>query len=169
LLEAAFLRELRAGGAAVPAVLACREGVLVMEVLPGEPLPDVIERGGYDAGALAGALCEWFGGFYGAVAAVPDGTAGEARGDVNGRNFLWDGARVYGVDFEERCFGSMARDAGRLAAFIETYETRDLERQGALSAAFMRGFAEKFGCDFDEILREREGEFEAMRRRRGTE
>ena len=152
----------------MPAVLDCREGVLVMERLPGEPLPDVIERGGYDAGALAGALCEWFGGFYGAVAAVPDGVAGEARGDVNGRNFLYDGARVYGVDFEERCFGSMARDAGRLAAFIETYESRDPQRQGMLAQALMHMFAGRFGCDLAEIIKERDGEYEAMRLRRGA-
>jgi len=165
-LEASILRELRGRGVAVPEVLDCRDGVLVMEYLRGEPLPDVIERGGYDAGALAGALCDWFGAFYGA-AAVPAGTAGESRGDVNGRNFLVRDGRICGVDFEERCFGSRARDAGRLAAFIETYDTRDRESQEALAEAFMRGFAERFGCDMSEILDERELEYAAMRLRRG--
>ena len=161
-LEAGVLRELRAGGAAVPAVLGCRDGVLVVEYLPGEPLPDVIERGGYDVELLAGALCEWFGGFYGAV------SAGEARGDVNGRNFLVHDGMICGVDFEERVLGPKARDAGRLAAFIETYETCDTQRRMALSQAFMRGFAERFGCGMEEILAERDGEYEAMRLRRGA-
>jgi len=166
-LEASILRELRAGGAAVPEVLACRDGVLVMECLPGEPLPDVIERGGYDVDMLAGALCDWFDGFYrAAVPSAPTGTAGAVRGDVNGRNFLWDGERIYGVDFEERCFGPRARDAGRLAAFIETYRGCEPQRREALSRAFMRGFAEKFGCGMEEILDEREGELDAMRLRR---
>ena len=161
-LEAGILRVLRAGGVAVPEVMDCREELLVMEYLPGEPLPDVIERGGYDAEALAGALCGWFEAFY--AAAAP----GESRGDVNGRNFLYDGERIYGVDFEERAVGPKARDAGRLAAFMETYDSCDTQRRMALSQAFIYGFAERFGCDMEEILAEREGEYEAMRLRRGT-
>jgi len=161
LLEASILRALRAGGAAVPEVLDCHAGVLVMEYLPGEPLPDVIERGGYDAEALAGALCLWFDAFY--AAAAP----GESRGDVNGRNFLVHEEIIYGVDFEERCFGTKARDAGRLAAFIETYETRDPQAQAALSEAFMYLFANKFSCDMNELLTERNAEYQAMQLRRG--
>jgi len=171
LLEAGILRELRGRGVAVPEVLDCREGTLVLEYLPGEPLPDVIERGGYDTGALAGALCAWFGAFYAAVPTVPAGTQGEARGDVNGRNYLcqfgsYDGARIYSVDFEERCYGHKARDAGRLAAYMETYRTCDPESQMRLAETFMQGFAERFGCAMDEILTERERECAAMRLRR---
>jgi len=85
---------------------------------------------------------------------------------VNGRNFLYDGERIYGVDFEERAVGSKARDAGRLAAFLETYETCDRENQAALSEAFMHLFANKFACEMNELLAERNAEFEAMRLRR---
>ena len=165
--EGEILRGLRARGAAVPAVLDCREGVLVMEYLPGEALPDVIERGAYEPEALAGALCAWFAGFYAAVQTVPAGTAGESRGDVNGRNFLYHDGKVYGVDFEGRCTGSRARDAGRLAAFLATYDTCDTAKRDALAEAFMEEFAESFGCGMEEILAEREMEYGAMRRRRG--
>jgi len=160
-LEASILRELREKGVPVPAVLNCRGALLVMEYLPGEPLPDVIERGTYDPDALAQALCAWFAVFY---AAMPPGAL---RGDVNGRNFLCCGEKIYGVDFEERCFGPRAQDAGRLAAFIETYKTRDSGRQAALAQAFMQGFAEQFGCTAEEASAAREAELEAMRERRG--
>jgi len=164
-LEASILRELCGRGVAVPEVLDCRGSLLMLEYLPGEPLPDVIERGGYSPEAIALALCDWFAAFY---AAVP----GERRGDVNGRNFLygrfgrWDGEKIYGVDFEERCYGSPTRDAGRLAAFIETYETRNRTGQAALSRVFVNDFSERFGCELREILAEREREYEAMRGRR---
>jgi len=149
----------------VPAVLDCRDGLLVLEYLPGDPLPDIIERGGYDAAALAEALCAWFMAFY---AAVP---SGESRGDVNGRNFLChfgsdDGAKIYSVDFESRCYAPPSRDAGRLAAFLETYDTRDPESQTALAEAFMRNFAEKFNCTLNDILAQRQTEYAAMRQRR---
>ena len=159
-LEAGILRELRDRGVAVPEVLACRVNLLVLEYLPGEPLPDWIARGGYTPDELAGALCGWFGAFY---AAVP---WGELRGDVNGRNFLWDGAKLYGVDFEERCRGPQARDAGRLAAFIGTYDTLDPARRDALAEAFTEGFSGRFCCDMEEIFAERDLELKAMGERR---
>ena len=159
-LEASVLRDLRGRGVAVPEVLGCKDGLLELEYLPGEPLPDVMERGGYDPDALAGALCEWFAAFY---AAVPPG---ESRGDVNGRNFLYDGAKIYGVDFEARAFGPPARDAGRLAAFIGTYEACDKAKQLALAQAFIQKFAGRFGCSLEDITAERETEFAAMRQRR---
>jgi tRNA A-37 threonylcarbamoyl transferase component Bud32 len=158
--EAAILRALRGRGVAVPEVIECREDWLLLELLPGEPLPDIVERGGFDPETISVALCDWFAAFY-AVAA-----AGECRGDVNGRNFLWDGKKIAGVDFEERCHGPIARDAGRLAAFIETYETREKAGQTALSQAFMRAFAERFRCATRDILAEREMEYGAMRLRR---
>ena len=159
-LEASILRDLRARGVAVPEVIDCRDSLLTLEYLPGEPLPDVVERGGYDPSALAAALCDWFAAFY---AGVP----GEQRGDVNGRNFLYDGEVIRGVDFEERCYGPKARDAGRLAAFLGTYDTRERAGQAALSQAFMRGFSERFHCEMGEIQAERALECEAMRERRG--
>jgi len=165
--EAELLRALRAHGAAVPEVLDCRGEVLVLEYLPGEPLPDIIERGDYEPDALAGALCGWFAGFYEAVQAMPAGTPGESRGDVNGRNFLVHDGKVYGVDFEGRCIGSKARDAGRLAAFLATYDTCDTAKRDALAEAFMRGFAIEFGCKVEKILLERALEYEAMHLRRG--
>ena len=159
-LEASILRRLRRAGVAVPEVLDCRGSLLILEYLPGEPLPDVIEGGGYDPEAIAIALCDWFVAFYAAV------SPGELRGDVNGRNFLWDGEKIRSVDFEGRCYGPRARDAGRLAAFIETYEACGKASQAALSQAFMKGFSERFHCGMGEILAERESELAAMRVRR---
>ena len=157
--EAAYLRHLRGRGVAVPRVMARHGRTLTLEPLPGEPLPDLIERGGYDPAALADALCDWFAAFY---AAAP----GRSRGDVNGRNFLYDGERVRGVDFEGLPYGAKSMDAGRLAAFLSTYDTRDPEAREALTQAFTRGFAAKFACDMTEIERAMEKELTAMRVRR---
>lgn len=161
-LEASILRELHGRAVPVPEVVSCGGNLLILEYLSGEPLPDVIEGGGYDPEAIAIALCDWFAAFY---AAIPPG---ELRGDVNGRNFLWDGEKIRSVDFEGRCYGPRARDAGRLAAFIGTYEACDKASQAALSQAFMKDFSERFHCNMGEILTEREAEFEAMAQRRGA-
>ena len=159
-LEASILRELRSRGVAVPGVLACRDTLLTLEYLPGEPLPDLIERGAYEPQTLAMALCDWFAGFY---AAVP---SGEQRGDVNGRNFLYDGAKIYGLDFEERCYGPRAQDAGRLAAFLATYHSLEPARQAALAEAFTQEFSARFACAPEDIYAQQASECAAMRQRR---
>ena len=166
-LEASILRELRSRGVAVPEVIACRDTLLVLETLPGEPLPDLIERGAYEPQTLALALCDWFATFYAATGASrANCSIGELRGDVNGRNFLYDGIKIHGVDFEERCYGPRARDAGRLAAFLATYHSPDPARQEALAEAFMREFSVRFACAPAEILAEQTSEYAAIRQRR---
>ncbi|MCL2508454.1 MAG: hypothetical protein FWF05_04690 [Oscillospiraceae bacterium] len=158
--EAAILRELRGRGVAVPHVLDLRGCVLTLEYLPGEPLPDLIESGGFDPGKLAFAVCGWFAAFYEAV------PPGEIRGDVNGRNFLYDGAKIYGVDFERRVYGTKARDAGRLAAFFATYDTCDPARRAALRDMFIKEFCERFECAAEDVQAEFDAERTAMRVRR---
>jgi len=131
LQEAAVLQLLLARGVRVPRVLDCHENLLVLEHLPGEPLPDLIEHGGYDPKKLSDALHDWFADFH---VACP----GKSRGDVNGRNFLYDGHLVYGIDFEEALQpGTHAQDAGRLAAFLATYHTQHPQKQTALLHTFL--------------------------------
>jgi tRNA A-37 threonylcarbamoyl transferase component Bud32 len=160
--ESEILRRLRRGGAAVPTVLACQGKLLTLEYLPGQPLPDVLHSGNYCPERLALALCDWFAGFY--AASFP----GEVRDDANGRNFLYDGKHIYGVDFERRRYGPRALDAGRLTAFLETYGTTAPQRQRALIAAFAALFGQQFGCTFADILEQRTQEFRAMAERRQT-
>jgi len=130
--EAQTLRQLHANGVPVPQVIAAQDNLLVLEFLPGTPLPDVIECGEYDPTQLAQALCDWFATFAGAC-------PGLSRGDVNGRNFLWDGRQIFAVDFELPLQpGSLAGDCGRLAAFLATYDTPYPKKQAELVRAFMQ-------------------------------
>lgn len=156
--EAENLLALCAKGVAVPRLLARKGAVLELEYLPGATLPEWIARGGYDPAALALALCGWFAAFY---AAVP-----WRRADGNGRNFLYDGARVASVDFEERYDAPPACDAGRLTAFLLDYRTERPEPQAALVLLFAEEFCRRFGCRPEEVAAAREAEFAAMRARR---
>lgn len=159
--EATILKHLHSHHVPVPQVLNCRGNLLVLEHLPGEALPDLIERGDYEPEALAHALCAWLAAFY---AAMP----GLARGDVNGRNFLYDGKIIRSVDFEECPSGFPASDAGRLTAFIETYDTLNQEKQAILADIFAQEFCKRFGCSPEEIAAARELELAAMRKRRAA-
>jgi RIO-like serine/threonine protein kinase len=130
--EASILCMLHSAGVPVPRVIAVQDNLLVLECLPDQPLPDVIECGEYQPEQLAQALCTWFEAF---ARACPD----VSRGDVNGRNFLYDGTQIYAVDFEQPLqSGSLSCDCGRLAAFLATYRTAYPEKQAELVHAFMQ-------------------------------
>jgi len=130
--EAATLRMLHSADVLVPQVTAAQDNLLILEHLPGQPLPDVIEHGDYDPTQLAHALYDWFARFDAACPSL-------SRGDVNGRNFLYNGTQVFAVDFEEPLQpGSLACDCGHLAAFLATYDTPHPEKQAELVHAFMQ-------------------------------
>jgi len=132
LIEAQLLRQLHANGVGVPQVISAQHKLLVLEYLPGTPLPDVVESGDYNPVLLAQALCIWF-------AAFSQACPGMLRGDVNGRNFLYDGTQIFAVDFEEHLQpGSLTCDCGRLAAFLATYDTPHRAKQTQLVHALMQ-------------------------------
>ena len=160
--EAETLQFLRGQGVAVPKVLRCDENLLVLEHLPGQTLPDLIEHGSYDVHVLSAALRDWFADYY---TALP----GMLRGDVNGRNFLYDGQLVYSVDFEDPLLpGPPAQDAGRLAAFLASYDTNKPQQQLELAALFAAQFCVQFSCCPNEVAQAYLRELGLMRRRRGT-
>ena len=153
LLEAQILRNLHARGVPVPQVISAQNKLLILECLPGQPLPDVIEQGNYCPAQLTHALCDWFAAF---TLACP----GLSRGDVNGRNFLYDGTQIFAVDFEDALQpGSLACDCGRLAAFLATYRSTHREKQAELVHTFMQ----KSGYPVHAFL----CELVAMQQRRG--
>lgn len=83
-------------GLRVPKILQEEKDALVLTYLKGECMGDVLqrwEREGRDAEEIFCALIDWL-----------EELEGRCQGrlaDVNLRNFLWDGSRIYGVDFEE--------------------------------------------------------------------
>ena len=87
-------------------------------------MPDLIDIWEQDApshavvDAVSKSLVGWLASFY----KTTDSTNTKAiRGDINGRNFIFDGKDIWGLDFEDECFGDPRDDIGLLLAFITTY------------------------------------------------
>jgi len=163
--EAAMLARLAAAGVHVPRVIARENQVIKMSYISGETLPDLL--GQLESAhcplptvhSCADGLIVWLADFYRAA-------AGEIRGDVNGRNFLWDGTHWWGVDFEARAAGERARDIGRLLAFILTYDPPDTPIKNAFANRLLAQAAKRLNADIAAILHHRDLEFLAMQSRR---
>jgi len=166
--EAALLKAL--AGLRVPAVLGVSGNELRLEYIEGETIPDFIARmettsDDHEMREVARGLCDWLEGFY---AAVDHADSGEIRGDVNGRNFILRDGQVFGVDFEERSFGSIAQDVGRLIAFIRSYDPMRTLVKRRFANMFYQFALERFSLATADIAREFRAERRAMRRRRNV-
>ena len=168
--EAAALERLYAAGVPVPELIS-REGcVIKMRYIAGETLPDVLARieKTEDRSGLEKAADEtirWLDGFY---HAVDHENTKEIRGDVNGRNFIFDRERCRGVDFEEQTFGVKEQDIGRLIAYVLTYAPPGTAVKAAFADRLLSTAVKTLGADAAAICRFRDQELEAMRARRGA-
>ena len=164
-IEADFLYMLRQKGVSVPAVLRLDGNILVTEYIPGVTLPDLLcdLHSTTDWLLVAEAITHWLNSFYHAVSHE---TTGEIRGDVNGRNFIFHDGNVWGVDFEAHQYGIRETDAGRLLAFIATYDTPNDTEKHALAKALEQQFSDVLKLKPDTISIAREKELQAISIRR---
>ena len=162
--EEKFLLMLRKKGVSVPTVLRCTGRELTLEYLKGTNLVDLLcgccET---DWEQVAAGVIDWLANFY---RAVNHEITGEIRGDVNCRNFIFLNSRIYGVDFEERCFGMREKDAGRLLAFARTYNAPRVNKD-AFTKFLEYGFHKKLELDMKVVAAEFKKELREMEHRRG--
>ena len=109
-------------GLAVPKLLSVKDNVIEMEYVQAITLPDLIDTWEEtpDLNAQTRAtvsIVNWLEKYYEIMNP-------ETRGDINGRNFLFDGKQVWGVDFEESGYSTIVEDIGLLLAYILTYSPK---------------------------------------------
>jgi len=162
--EAEFLSMLSGKSVPAPALLSHEGNVLVLEYADGAALPDLLcGTDEQDWLQIAAAITDWLQRFYDAVCHE---TTGEIRGDVNGRNFIFHAGKIWGVDFEEHIYGARETDAGRLLAYVSTYDIPDETRKVVLANALERQIAGVMKLDPQMITAEREKEMQAILQRR---
>ncbi|MDR2167805.1 MAG: hypothetical protein LBE35_08170 [Clostridiales bacterium] len=146
--EAEMLRKLHKNGLAVPRLISLEENLVKMEYIAGLTLPDLIDKWeakppSSDAvNFVAEGLIIWLANFYAAT-----GTENCGRGDINGRNFIFDGEKIWGIDFEDHAAESAEADIALLAAYILTYNPTNTPLKQALTARILQQAAEILNLD----------------------
>lgn len=158
--EADRLRYLRAKGLAVPKVITLNGKIIIMEYINATPLPDIIDHWEKAPDLVAQKLAmdgvvSWLFKYYEIL-------QGESRGDINGRNFLFDGKKIWGVDFEEQATETPLADIGRLCAFILSYEPAHTPLKKELVEIIVK----QSGFDPMKILQEQEKSLALLKQRR---
>ena len=164
--EADMLDLLRRGGLAVPQVYGVDGCEITMEYVNAIPLPDLLDiwEESPDAAmqeTVARKTVEWLRQFYGIVAPM-------SRGDINGRNFLFDGEKIWGVDFEEPGSGSILEDIGMLAAYALAYSPPHTGVKQKFAAQIADFASEAFGISAEDLRLSREAALESLERKRAA-
>ena len=169
--EAAELKRLCEAGLLVPKLLSHEGNVIRMSYINGETLPDMLtrlEEAGDTGDAVApikfaDEIIRWFDDYY---KAVDHEKTGIIRGDVNGRNFVFNNGHCWGLDFEEQATGHIEQDIGRLIAYVLTYDPPGTAVKTEFADRLRNAAAKTFGLDITEVERYCTLELDAMSLRR---
>jgi len=140
--ELSVLKTSWAQGLAVPQVLEARDGVILMEFIPGEPFVDRINH--TFEPHLIDKLAEWYYNYH--------KVHGKIKGDPRLRNFILNEDKIYGVDFEESCEAHWMVDiAGVCASLLDTDPIFDPRKQ-KLSWRFLEKYLTFIDLPRDDIV-----------------
>jgi len=129
-------------GLAVPQVFEARDGVILMEFIPGEPFVDRINYT-FDS-LLIDKLAEWYYNYH--------KVHGQVKGDPRLRNFIINENRIIGVDFEESHEDFWMVDiAGVCASLLDTNPIFDSRKQ-KLSWRFLEKYLALINLPRDETI-----------------
>jgi len=129
-------------GLTVPQVIAARDGVILMEFIPGEPFVDRINR--TFEPHLIDKLAEWYYNYHKVHAQI--------KGDPRLRNFIINEDRIFGVDFEESHEDFWMVDiAGVCASLLDTNPIFDTRKQ-KLSWRFLEKYLSFINLPRDETI-----------------
>jgi tRNA A-37 threonylcarbamoyl transferase component Bud32 len=132
--ELSILKASWAQGLAVPRVLEARDGVILMEFIPGEPFVDRINR--TFEPHLIDKLAEWYYNYH--------RVHGQIKGDPRLRNFIIQDDQIFGVDFEESREDLWMVDiAGVCASLLDTNPIFD-PRKRKLSLQFLEKYLSSY-------------------------
>jgi len=114
--EAGLLKILKKKGITVPKVYLQVENLFFLEYIQGNNCCDFINSGQKEEeiDLLLREMAYWLVDFH----SLDQSGKHLLKGDCNLRNFLWDGEKVYGIDFEEVVYGCPWTDVGEICSFI---------------------------------------------------
>ncbi len=115
LRELTVLYTLMREGVNVPSIYGYKDYFLYMEYIEGHTLMYLLEKNMWSDN-VTDALVKWFCGFYNIKRLQSDKLL--IKGDCNLKNFIYDGSKIYGIDFEESQYGNAEQDIGELCSHI---------------------------------------------------
>lgn len=161
---------LKEKGVKVPEILGERNRTLYMEHLGSTTFLSWYEKAEAEnlcnCTPMISKLAKWLKSFYDAMLS----SSGEQMilEDVNLRNFIIHDDEIYGIDFELCRKGKIERDAGRISAYLLTYEPPFTPWKISFRNKVNETLSKEFDIDIQNILTEEDKEIKSMEKRRNV-
>ncbi len=165
--EKDLLHMLKNSGVNVPSIIKSEDNVLYLEDLGERTLLDWYEesekRNILDETVIY-ELCSWLKAFYNATFDCCNEQI--ILYDVNFRNFIIRGSKIYGIDFEQSKEGYISEDAGKLSAYALTYDPAMTEWKINFRSILIDILSRELNIRKEIIIEEEKRELSAMEKRR---
>lgn len=141
----------------VPNIISIDNSTLSMEYIVGTNYSDIEENATFDE--IIG-LCNW-------IKSLHE-NANMSRNDFNLRNFIWDGKKCYGIDFEEGLLPlNKEKDVAEIIAYLLTNDPSFSPKRIEYVNLVLKYFSNpKLNYNFNLILKNFENSVIAMEQRR---
>jgi len=121
--EVKYLTYLYNSGSLVPEILYASDNIIIMEFIKGKLLIDALfEQRFNNCEYIIKLLLESLRDIYNKLSKISNRQNSLILGDMNLRNFILSGDRVYRLDLESIKAGKLSQDFGQLLAFIVSYD-----------------------------------------------
>lgn len=165
--EKEILGVLKEAGVKVPAIIKAQDDCLFLEDLGQLSFLDWYEKQeNYNIidTAVLHEFCSWLKSFYSVVFDFYNDQL--ILFDVNFKNFIIVGKKIYGIDFEQTKTGCINEDAGKLSAFALTYDPPMTEWKINFRTIFIDILSKELNIDREKIIAEEKKELTAIEKRR---
>lgn len=165
--EKEILHILKNANVNVPSIIKEEDNSLYLEDLGGVTFLDWYEesekQNTLDTNMIY-QLCNWLKDFYKAVFDYFNEQV--ILYDVNFKNFIICGDKIYGIDFEQTLTGNISEDAGKLSAYALTYAPSMTEWKINFRNIFIDIMSKELNLKKEIIIAEEKKELLAMEKRR---
>lgn len=166
--ECEVLNVLKKAGVNVPNIIKIHEQQLLLEDLGDFTLlswyENLEKQNSCDYENILYELCLWLKSFY--IATKSHYNNSYIISDVNMRNFMIKNNKIFGIDFEQSCFGGIEEDAGKLSAYALTYNPAMTEWKLRFRDKFIKILSKELFINVDLIINEEQKELEVIKKRR---
>jgi len=139
------IKMLQKSGISVPQIIFKSDNSLFFEYIRGELIGDLVER------QCMGSWIDKFALWLVNLHKLSDKSGKLLKMDVNLRNFIYSGDKIYGLDFEAISYGDIRTDLGNICFFILTNTPSFTKEKHIIMRRFLQSYEKYSGSELKEM------------------
>ena len=141
------IKMLQKSGISIPKIIYKSNDSIFLEYIQGELIEDLVER--QCIGNWIDEFALWLANFH----KISNKTGNLLKMDVNLRNFIYNRDKIYGLDFEDVCYGDIRTDLGNICFFTLTNTPSFTKEKHMIMRRFLQSYKKYSGIELKDMGR----------------